>query len=68
MLGRPLFPYSVRLDAGQPGALRVDWEPINTQPEKHTGYAVQWFAMAIALVLFWVYSSLKRDPAVESTS
>lgn len=60
LLERPLFPYSVRLEPGEQGALQVDWEPINTRPEKHAGYAVQWFLMAAALIVFWVYSSLRR--------
>ncbi len=54
-----IFPYSVRLEAGQPGALDIDWAPINTKPEKHRGYAVQWFSMAAALLAFWLYSSIR---------
>lgn len=49
--GELLLPVVVRLGADQPGALRVDWQVINMQPEKHTGYAVQWFGMALALVI-----------------
>lgn len=46
-----LFPYSVRLHAESPGALTPSWMVVNIQPQKHTGYAVQWFAMGITLVL-----------------
>lgn len=60
LLGQPLFPYSVRLESGQPGALRADWAAINTQPEKHRGYALQWFLMSAALLLFWLYLSVHR--------
>jgi cytochrome oxidase assembly protein ShyY1 len=53
----PVFPYLVRLDAGQAGALEIDWQIINVSPEKHTGYAVQWFTMAAVLSLFYLFHS-----------
>ena len=59
LLDLSLFPYSVRLEAGAIGALTVDWPAVNTQPEKHWGYAVQWFLMAAALLIFWLYSSIR---------
>lgn len=52
-----LFPYPVRIDPGQPGALSVDWQVINSSPEKHRGYAVQWFSMAAALALIYILRS-----------
>lgn len=57
-----LFPYSVRLAEAAPGVLERNWSVISTTPEKHRGYAVQWFAMATALVLLYLYYSL-RSPA-----
>jgi surfeit locus 1 family protein len=56
-LGRDVFPYVVRLDESAHGALQSNWEPINVQPEKHIGYAVQWFAMAAALVIWFVFAN-----------
>lgn len=47
----PLFPYTVRLSAGEPGSYQANWVVVNLQPEKHTGYAVQWFAMSATLLL-----------------
>ena len=55
--GAPLFPYTLRINAGQPGALAVSWQVINVSPEKHTGYAVQWFSMAAVLLLLFVLRS-----------
>ena len=49
-----LFPYPVRIDAGEPGALSVAWKVVNTGPAKHVGYAVQWFAMSAVLALLYV--------------
>ncbi len=59
-LSMPLMPYRLRIAPGEPGALQVDWQPVNVSPAKHTGYAVQWFAMALALVIFWLFSSIKK--------
>lgn len=56
-LDASVFSRSVRVDAGEPGALSVDWRVVNLSPETHRGYAVQWFAMAAVLLLFFVYRS-----------
>ncbi|MEM1112895.1 MAG: SURF1 family protein [Pseudomonadota bacterium] len=51
------LPHPVRIDAGQTGALAADWQIINVSPEKHTGYAVQWFSMAAALAVAYLLRS-----------
>ena len=52
--GLAVAPYPVRIDAGEPGALLVDWQIVNVSPAKHTGYAVQWFTMAVALAIIFL--------------
>jgi cytochrome oxidase assembly protein ShyY1 len=52
-----VFPYTVRIAAGEPGALAVDWQVINVTPQKHRAYAVQWFTMAVALAVFYLLRS-----------
>lgn len=49
-----VFPYPVRIDARAPGALTVDWQVINVSPDKHRGYALQWFTMAAVLCVFYL--------------
>jgi len=56
-LGGKMFPYPVRIDADQRGALAVDWQVVNSSPQKHQGYAVQWFAMAVVLLVFYLLHS-----------
>ncbi|HHX81904.1 MAG TPA: SURF1 family protein [Pseudomonadaceae bacterium] len=58
--GGMLFPYSVRLGPQTAGVLERNWTLISTSPEKHRGYAVQWFAMALALVLLYGYYSCRH--------
>ena len=55
MLDVALYPQQVRLAQHSPGALLADWPLVNVQPEKHQAYAAQWFAMAAALALLFVW-------------
>src|SRR5690606_9311965 len=50
-------PYPVRIDADEQGALAVNWQIMNASPQKHQGYAVQWFAMAATLFVFYLLRS-----------
>lgn len=52
-----VFPYPIRIDAGEPGALAVAWQVVNMSPQVHRGYAVQWFAMAAVLLVFFLLRS-----------
>lgn len=58
---RSVFPYSLRLAEGQQGALIRQWPVISTTPEKHRGYAVQWFLMATALVALYLHYSTRDE-------
>jgi len=55
--GGRVFPYPVRVAGGEPGALAVDWQPVNSSPDKHRAYAAQWFTMAAVLLVFFVLRS-----------
>ena len=57
VLSADVFPYPVRIDADQVGALAVDWQIVNVSPAKHHGYAVQWFTMAAVLALIYLLRS-----------
>lgn len=54
-----VFPYSVRLADSAPGVLVRDWPVISMTPERHQGYAVQWFAMAAMLLGLYLYYSTR---------
>lgn len=61
--GASLFPYTIRLADGAPGVLVRDWPVVSTSPEKHRGYAVQWFAMATMLLGLYLYYSTRPESA-----
>jgi surfeit locus 1 family protein len=59
-LGVRLLPMVLLLDKDQPGGFVRDWNPVVVGPERHVGYAVQWFALAAALVILYVWVNLNR--------
>jgi cytochrome oxidase assembly protein ShyY1 len=63
-LGLELAPRVLRLDPALPLGYARDLEPLaNTlPPERHRGYAVQWFALAFATIVATVFLSLRRRP------
>lgn len=62
-LGRPLYPQIVLLDGDQPDGYAREWRPPGLPPERHLGYAVQWYGLATALVVIWIVVNLKRTEA-----
>ena len=57
LFAEAFYPYQLRLEAASPGALTTGWVTVAVQPAKHTGYAVQWFAMAAVLLLMTVIAN-----------
>lgn len=56
-LGVMLLPVEIRITENHPLANRADWPVVNQSPEKHTGYAVQWFTMAGVLIIAFLLRS-----------
>jgi surfeit locus 1 family protein len=52
----PVFPYVVRLDETMPGVLHRYWPVPDLHPERSTSYAVQWFSMAILLIVVTLFN------------
>ncbi|WP_066959666.1 SURF1 family protein [Microbulbifer sp. Q7] len=56
--------WHVRLGADSDTALVTDWQLITTNPQKHRGYAVQWFLMAAALLVMWLLAATRTREIV----
>lgn len=56
-----LMPYIVRLEPPAPDGLHRIWQKPGFGRDKHLGYAFQWFAMATALILIYLFLTIKRD-------
>jgi len=52
-----LAPLVIDLHADDINAFEVLSRKINISPEKHRGYALQWFMMALALSILWVVAN-----------
>ncbi len=60
LLGLVLPPYIAWLDPADPHGFKRQWKVTLMGPEKHTMYAVQWFAFAISLLVIFVVLNLRR--------
>ena len=45
-----LYPLLLRLDQSLVSGLEPGWKIVNISPERHLGYAVQWFGLALVLL------------------
>ena len=60
-LGYPLAAWLVALDPDAPHGYVREWKAApGLTPDRHRGYAFQWFALAAALFAIWVAVNLKR--------
>ena len=53
----PLAPVVLRLAPEEGSGMRRDWQIVAMGPEKHQGYALQWFGLAIAWVVIFVVAN-----------
>lgn len=64
VLGRKLEKRVLLLDPHAPDGYLREWQPPGLPPSRHFGYAIQWWAFAVAALALWVVMSLrKRAPA-----
>ena len=54
----------VLLDPGEPDGYVRNWSAPGFPPMRHIGYAVQWFALALTLLVIYVVTNLRRNPEV----
>jgi surfeit locus 1 family protein len=55
--------YLLLLDQDEPDGFTREWRPVLMSPEKHIGYAVQWFALALTvLIIYFVVNWKPAEP------
>jgi surfeit locus 1 family protein len=66
-LGEPVERRILLLDASEQDGFERAWRPsIGSPPERHLGYAIQWFALALVLLVAFVATSLQpRTPGAD---
>jgi len=61
-LGTEVESRIVLLDPDRPEGYERAWRPsLGFGPERHLGYAIQWFAAALAAVVIFIALSLRKD-------
>lgn len=62
-LGYRLLPFIVLLSPQHSHGFSRSWKPYyGLGPERHQGYAVQWFALAVTLLVIYVVVNARRSP------
>lgn len=62
LLGAPVLGGLLQLDAAAPGGFVRAWNDFGFPPERHYGYAVQWFGLGLTALVLFVALNLKRVP------
>jgi surfeit locus 1 family protein len=57
-LGYRVHDYQVLLAPGEPDGFARDWRPAVMSPAQHLAYAVQWFALAVTVIIVFVIRNL----------
>jgi surfeit locus 1 family protein len=60
LLQAPVYPFILRLDAVAPNGFVREWSAVNVNPQRHMGYAVQWFLMALVLLGAYLCFCIER--------
>jgi len=58
--GIALQPFVIALQQESDSLFKNNWRPVVMPPEKHFGYALQWFGLAIAAIVIYFIALLKR--------
>jgi len=62
LIEQTLSPWTVQLDAGDAtGFAGRKWQPAVILPAQHGAYAIQWFALSVAIVIIWFTLSWRRS-------
>jgi surfeit locus 1 family protein len=60
-LGYALMPVVILLDSELAHGFTRDWKPVyGTTPDKHRAYAMQWYTLAVVLLLIYIGVNTKR--------
>lgn len=59
-LGYPLLPVVLLLDDQQEDGFVREWRPVRYGPERNVGYAVQWFGLALVLLIIYLVVNTRK--------
>jgi surfeit locus 1 family protein len=59
-LHKSVYPFIIRLDPDATDGFLREWPVVAMPPERHLGYAVQWFAMAFVVLMLYIILNIKK--------
>ena len=59
-LHKSVYPFIIRMRPQGPHGFVREWPVVAMSPDRHVAYAVQWFAMALVVVLLFIILSIKK--------
>lgn len=59
-LGYSIYPFYLLLQTGEKSSLIRQWQLVSFPSYRHTGYAVQWFLLALTLLVIYFRQTLSR--------
>lgn len=60
ILQKKAYPFIIRLDKQEAHGFVRDWAIVSMPPQRHLAYALQWFAMAAAILVIFIVLNLKK--------
>ncbi len=60
VLQKAVYPFIIRLDKQNAHGFVREWKIVSMPPQRHLAYALQWFAMALVLLIIFVALNLKK--------
>lgn len=61
LLHHPLYPFILLQQGNDNTGLKRDWQLVVFPSYRHTGYAVQWFALALTLLILYIRFTISRS-------
>lgn len=61
ILQKSVSPFIIRLDKQDTHGFVREWETVSMPPQRHLAYALQWFAMALVILIIFVALNLKKE-------
>lgn len=60
VLQKELYPFIMRLNKGHAYGFICEWNIVSMPPQRHLAYALQWFVMALVILILFVALNIKR--------
>ncbi|WP_298628125.1 SURF1 family protein [uncultured Legionella sp.] len=60
LLQKKVYPFIIRLDKQDAHGFVREWAIVSMPPQRHLAYALQWFAMALVILIIFVALNLKK--------